>query len=290
MSKVRLNLRLIVAIVICLASSATMFAQEETGVEINGVIWATRNVGMPGTFVANPEDAGMFYQWNRKVGWSTENPMIASDESTTWDGSYTTSARVWEAENNPCPVGWRVPTKDEIQLLIDAGFENINIGRGYRFGSGSNTIYLPNAGYRRYYDGELHNYTTQGFADGYYWSATWYALDVGGVFANSYRMHLRGGSINTALVGQTYHRTGNCVRCVKDASVGISNVSSTNVSVYPNPTVGMVYIETESNIKLYNLQGILIKETFGKQIDLSDYQQGLYLLEIDNKTVKVIKN
>jgi len=44
-----------------------MFAQE-TGVVINGVKWATRNVDKPGTFVANPEDFGMLYQWNRRVG------------------------------------------------------------------------------------------------------------------------------------------------------------------------------------------------------------------------------
>jgi len=60
-------MRKVVAIAICLAGSATMFAQE-TGVVINGVTWATRNVDAPGTFVANTKDAGMFYQWNSKVG------------------------------------------------------------------------------------------------------------------------------------------------------------------------------------------------------------------------------
>jgi len=38
----------------------------DEGVVINGVKWATRNVAAPGTFAANPQDAGMFYQWNRK--------------------------------------------------------------------------------------------------------------------------------------------------------------------------------------------------------------------------------
>jgi len=36
----------------------------DAGVIINGIKWATRNVDMPGTFAANPEDAGMFYQWD----------------------------------------------------------------------------------------------------------------------------------------------------------------------------------------------------------------------------------
>ena len=30
----------------------------EEGVVINGVRWATRNVAAPGTFIANPQDAG----------------------------------------------------------------------------------------------------------------------------------------------------------------------------------------------------------------------------------------
>lgn len=83
-----------------------------------------------------------------------------------------------------------------------------------------------------------------------------------------------------------------CVRCVKEASSGVSDVKSVNFNVYPNPTAGMVYIETENNmnLKLYNVQGLLIKETFDKQIDLSDYPQGLYFLQINNNTVKIIKN
>ena len=40
----------------------------DVGVSIIGVTWATRNVDAPGKFAATPEDPGMFYQWNRKVG------------------------------------------------------------------------------------------------------------------------------------------------------------------------------------------------------------------------------
>ena len=61
----------------------------DTGVVINGVKWATRNVDIPGTFAANPEDAGMFYQWNRKIGWTCGEPMINSNGGTMWDNSDT---------------------------------------------------------------------------------------------------------------------------------------------------------------------------------------------------------
>ena len=52
MIKVRLNLRKVVAIAICLAgfSVSNVLAQDNTtdqGVVINGVKWATRNVGKP---------------------------------------------------------------------------------------------------------------------------------------------------------------------------------------------------------------------------------------------------
>ena len=44
-------------------------------VTINGIRWATRNVDMPGTFVANREDAGMFFQRHKRVGWSSTDPL-----------------------------------------------------------------------------------------------------------------------------------------------------------------------------------------------------------------------
>ena len=81
----------------------------EVGMLINGIRWATRNVATPGTFVTHPEDAGMFYQWNRKKGWSSTDPMINSNGGTTWDNSFP-EGDGWEKTNDPCPTGWRVPT------------------------------------------------------------------------------------------------------------------------------------------------------------------------------------
>ena len=116
MNKFKLNMRKVVAIAICLAGSATMFAQDNTtdeGVIINGVKWATRNVDVPGTFAVNPEDAGMFYQWNRKTA------QAATGAVTGWENS-TPTGTVWEKANDPSPAGWRIPTKAEIEKLSDA--------------------------------------------------------------------------------------------------------------------------------------------------------------------------
>jgi uncharacterized protein (TIGR02145 family) len=172
------------------------------GVEINGVIWATRNVDMPGTFAENPEDAGMFYQWNRKVGWSATDPLTSSDESS-W-GSSLPSGTEWETANDPCPVGWRVPTTTEQRSLLDAGnsWTTQNGVDGRIFGSGTNTVFLPAAGYR-FHDGTLHN----AGAYGYQWSCTQYSS------LDTYSLDFYSGSANWSYSDRSF---GFSVRCVAE--------------------------------------------------------------------------
>ena len=121
---------------------------------INGVCWATRNVDMPGTFAENPEDAGMFYQWNRNIGWSSINPMINSNYGTTWDSNIPIGI-IWERANDPSPEGYRVPTREEQQKLIDTDkvtseWTTLNGVPGRKFTdiTTGNTIFLPAVGYR----------------------------------------------------------------------------------------------------------------------------------------------
>ena len=112
------------------------------GVMINGVCWATRNVDAPGTFTENPEDAGLFFQWNRKKGWNvTEEEGWWSSETTIIWGTE------WYAENDPCPQGWRVPTRRELEQLQRASSEwtNKNGVYGRLFGTAPNQIFLPAA-------------------------------------------------------------------------------------------------------------------------------------------------
>lgn len=65
------------------------------------------------------------------------------------------------------------------------------------------------------------------------------------------------------------------------------------ISVYPNPTNGILYIETPTGLiptlKLYNLQGVQLLESKGKEIDLSGFDKGMYLLQVDDKSAKVVK-
>jgi uncharacterized protein (TIGR02145 family) len=115
----------------------------EKGVVINGVKWATRNVGEKGKFVYSQEQHGIDY--------------------TLWDAQ------------NACPVGWRLPTRNEINLLLDKEKVSnkwiIQSGiNGYLFTdkiTGA-TLFLPAAGG---HDGNTGTLDHKGNA-GYYWSST----------------------------------------------------------------------------------------------------------------------
>ena len=178
--------------------------EPEEGVVINGVRWATRNVGVPGRFATTHQDAGMFYQWNRKIGWSAINPMINSGGSAMWNSS-DTEGTTWENINSPCPSGWRVPTDAELQSLIDAGSEWIteNWVTGRIFGSGNNTLFLPAAGSRGSTSGTLSNRATFG----YYWS------NQENGSADALLLYFNSASAN---MGSNYRSFGFSVRCVAE--------------------------------------------------------------------------
>lgn len=179
---------------------ATISSAEE-GVVINGIRWATRNIAAPGVFAANPEDAGLFYQWDTIVGWnvteySLDNVMVQDSSianalytlSTNGDTAWVdlvplnrTSAWLdsrsnfpttpdtisWSDLYNICPPGWRLPTKAEVQSLINSGYSwrTVNGKEGCVFGKGDNAIFLPASGYRSRFDGSLLNSTI-----GFYWT------------------------------------------------------------------------------------------------------------------------
>ena len=140
----------------------------DQGVDINGVVWATRNVNMPGTFTEASEDAGMVYQWNRKTGWSSVDPLESSDGSTEWDATYA-NGKSWAAKNDPSPEGWRVPTKDDFRKLCDTGhvdrkWQNSPSGYVFTDRKSGNSIFLPACG-------ERYPKLSGVGSHGYYWSA-----------------------------------------------------------------------------------------------------------------------
>ena len=181
-------------------------ATYDPGVKIGGAIWATRNVDAPGTFAAKPQDYGKFYQWNRKVAWA------ATGTVTDWDASFPLGI-TWEKANDPCPTGYRVPTKAEQDALVASGstwtsnYNGTGVAGGI-FGSGSNTVFLPAADYRYFSDGNLFDFVGAGAnPDGYYWSST-----MGG-YSGAYFLFFSNGYVE---VVATYRTGGFFVRCVKE--------------------------------------------------------------------------
>lgn len=89
----------------------------EDEVLINGLVWSTKNVGLPGTFVDYVDEVGYLYQFNRKEGW----PYSPSDVPSGYPTEYTNDGTNWTDENNPCPDGWRIPTTQEMVDLWNIG-------------------------------------------------------------------------------------------------------------------------------------------------------------------------
>ena len=178
---------------------------------INGIKWATRNVDKPGQFAA-PGTKGMFYQWNRDIGWSTSGSMVASDGSS-WDNTYSTDG-IWTISNNVCPNGWRIPTVGEWKSFLksdnrwEKGDSENNKSDGRLFGSGENTVFLPAAGYRDGDDGAL---LKGGDTDGYYWT------DSGRYNDNeAFNIHFNNAAKADTTISIQRKKNGFSVRCVKD--------------------------------------------------------------------------
>jgi hypothetical protein len=164
----------------------------DAGVVINGVKWATRNVDKPGTFAAKPTDAGMLYQYNRKLGWSATNPIVNSNGGTEWDNG-TPSTVPWEKTNDPCPAGWQLPYHAKLTLfdtdLVSNEWTSVNgvSGRKFTDKASGNSIFLPAAGtrssfgvfdagiYGSYYSGAIDIFYENGTP--VYWSGCCYDFD-----------------------------------------------------------------------------------------------------------------
>ena len=184
----------------------------DEGVEINGVVWATRNVDMSGTFAENPESFGKFFQWNRNVAWSVSEPAI-NEPIPNWDISVS-NYTVWEMKNNPCPIGWRVPYNTEFHTLL----ENTNVSRlwtsqngvsGFRFTdrNTNNSVFFPAVGRRRYSDGARAQTSIQ---IGFYWSNFQTTFNT----QNAGSFDFGSGNWGANMCSNN-HRGGLSVRCVR---------------------------------------------------------------------------
>jgi len=255
MIKVRQNLRKVATIALCLAGSATMFAQE-TGVKIGNTTWATRNVDMPGTFAENSWDAGMFYQWNSTTAYPATGTVTGWNSS--WNGGFETPSENDKWTNNICPEGWTLPTTAQIDELLtfkgnlaDNWIQQYGV-QGRQFVDGDNVLFFPATGIRLATSGNLSSVGERGT----YWSA-----EAGG--ANSARF-LQFYSNEASRYGDDRAR-GYCVRCVKEGNVGINTIS----------------VDTENAV----VTGYF--DMLGRQLQ-EEPKQGFYIIRYSNGTAKKV--
>ena len=227
MTNIKSKLRKVATIVACLTVT-TMFAAcgngnddengngngngsgsptSDVGVVINGVKWATRNVDKPGTFAAKPETPGMFYQWNRKVGYA------ATGNVTNWDANVPTGVS-WPQDNDPSPSGWRIPSLAQLQTLLDTEkvsrqWTTQNKVNGMKFTDKAtgNSIFLPAAGLRNFDTGELLNAGEYGR----YWSRE---RPTTGIYSNTNALYMWFINDNSPGWGDNLRRYGFSVRSV----------------------------------------------------------------------------
>jgi len=65
-----------------------------------------------------------------------------------------------------------------------------------------------------------------------------------------------------------------------------------HIKIYPNPVVDVLHISNiagELNVKLYNLQGILLQQTNQNTLDFSNYKVGVYLIDVNGQIKKIVK-
>lgn len=169
------------------------------------VVWAPINVGAteiatkiepnestPDIKAANDRQCGYFFQWGRKVpfkyggepGDVAAGITLTTYENATkpdyqyadkfivtdshWFSNYDTFNKNWPRENDPCPVGWRVPTREELTILLNQS-PKIDATTGIWISVSASQFVFPAAGWRSY-----SNATSAGRNIlGTFWSSTY---------------------------------------------------------------------------------------------------------------------
>ena len=219
------------------------------GVEVGGIVWAPVNCGYKAP-VADDKGypKGKLYQWGRRYGHGYSSdatkpslmdggvPLLYGNDQKYADIFYKgiykydydwispQEDKLWNAgsesdpvktEYDPCPDGWRVPVKDELEVLVAANstWEEELWGTGFDNG----ILFFPGKSCRNY-DGTPYSLSWR------YWSSTPYSE------YESYSIDL---DVDGTSMQSAYQACGFPVRCIKDDSemVQVSGVTLNETSM-----------------------------------------------------------
>ena len=103
-----------------------------------------------------------------------------------------------------------------------------------------------------------------------------------------------GGNLNSSvgiLIGEDSN-TGIISIVNTDGTIDVEYLTEeVNIKIFPNPTSDFINIESDKDVKydLYDINGKLLLNGYEKRIDISNFKNGLYLLMIKGKSIKIIK-
>lgn len=181
---------------------------------ITGRTWMDRNLGASqvATSITDANSYGYLYQWGRGTdGHQIRTSLLTntvSNTSTPGHANFIKASTDWispqnenlwqgvNGENNPCPSGYRLPTKNEWDEEL-ATWSSQNTA-----GAFASVLKLPTAGLRLYFAGGVGN---EGYS-GSYWSSTIIGSD-------SQCINIEGGYAQTSTAVRA---TGYSVRCIKN--------------------------------------------------------------------------
>ena len=179
-----------------------------------GEIWMDRNLGASqvATSSTDANSYGDLYQWGRRSDGhqcrtsGTTSTLSSVDQpahgdfiigSSDWRSSQNTN--LWQGVNgvnNPCPIGYRLPTETEITAEMSSWSSSNSSG------AFASPLKLPLAGYRHLNTGSIGDVGT----NAYYWQST-----LSGTSPRRFGFE----SVNAGLSG-SHQALGFSVRCIKD--------------------------------------------------------------------------
>ena len=184
---------------------------------LTGKMWMDRNLGASraATSSADEESYGHLYQWGRAADGhqirSSGTTSTLSSSDTPGHGDFILvpnspfqwrspeNNNLWQGVdgiNNPCPVGYRLPTAAELEAELQSWISSDSTG------AFASPLKLPLSGYRSHIDGIIHHVGSRV----YYWSSTIFSI-------NSRHLTIRSSE---AMTGSLARATGASVRCIKD--------------------------------------------------------------------------